>query len=192
MELFERYGPFFTVAVHSREPAAPWRPVAQLADSSATEDRIRAVQRALGSTARVATSVAQLSLVARLASPALAASVRLGQPVSLAGWYWQPPLTTPFALSMPADPAPGALVDGSIRELAENLPGLPKRVGWGNVASALNTAALLLGPAGYSFAELALAAIPTEPGPIGPGFRRGSCCLLYQAGRPLCGDCVLA
>lgn len=78
------------------------------------------------------------------------------------------------------------------------------RVLWGNVASAVNTAAAQvarqrpdLAPeawlaAGHLLADPRLRA---ESCPPGPGFRRASCCLYYRLtpGEPaaICGDCVL-
>jgi len=191
MQWFSELGPFFTVAVHRPPPGPPWRPVFELPASAALSERIAEVQAALSSDRRVASSVAQLSVAARLLAPALALAVRDRRPVSLLDWYWQPPVAATFALSVPADPRPGSPLTGPVTALAAGLPGLPARVGWGNVASAINTAAVLLGPAAHPMAGQLLAGVPGEPTAVGPAFRRNSCCLLYRAGRPYCGDCVL-
>lgn len=78
------------------------------------------------------------------------------------------------------------------------------RVLWGNVASAVNTAAAQVAGQRPDLAEDAwLAAgrlfgspwLRDERHPPGPAFRRSSCCLFYrQPGNPsaVCGDCVLA
>jgi FhuF-like iron-sulfur protein/ferric iron reductase FhuF-like transporter len=78
------------------------------------------------------------------------------------------------------------------------------RVLWGNVASAVNTAAAQvarqrpdLAPQAWLAAGRLLAdpRLRTEPCPPGPRFRRSSCCLFYRLtpGEPaaICGDCVL-
>jgi ferric iron reductase protein FhuF len=78
------------------------------------------------------------------------------------------------------------------------------RVLWGNVASAVNTAAAQvarqrpeLAPDAWQAAARLLAdhRLGGESCPPGPGFRRSSCCLFYRLARgdpsALCGDCVL-
>jgi hypothetical protein len=78
------------------------------------------------------------------------------------------------------------------------------RVLWGNVASAVNTAAAQvarqrpeLAPDAWQAAARLLAdpRLHGEPCPPGPAFRRSSCCLFYllAPGNPaaFCGDCVL-
>ncbi len=78
------------------------------------------------------------------------------------------------------------------------------RVLWGNVASAVNTAAVQvagqrpdLAPEAWRAAGCLLAdpRLRGEPCPPGPRFRRSSCCLFYclTPGEPaaICGDCVL-
>ena len=191
MKLFGEYGPFFEVELHDGPPTAPWRSVADLPHAPEVAERIELVRRTLDGTERVAASVSQLSLIARLIAPALACSVRFGRSIGLAGWYFQAPLTSTFALSIPRDPTPGPILAGPIQGLIDTLGQVPARSALGNVASAVNTATLLIGRSAYPYAERVLASLPGEPGPIGRNFRRGSCCLIYQAGRPYCGDCVL-
>jgi ferric iron reductase protein FhuF len=78
------------------------------------------------------------------------------------------------------------------------------RVLWGNVASAISSAAGQIAAQRPGLAEAAWAAarefaghpqLSQERAVPGPGFRRSSCCLIYQltAGpaRAICGDCVL-
>lgn len=191
MQLFGEYGPFFEVGLHHAPPPAPWSPVSTLAESRAVTERVAAVRQSLNTSARVAGSVAQLSLVARLIAPALACSVRYRRLIGLTGWYWQGSLHSTFSLSIPDDPTPGSPLSGTIRDLTERLTAVPARSATGNIASAINTATLLIGRAAYPYAEQLLAELATEPGPIGFSFRRNSCCLLYQADRPICADCVL-
>jgi hypothetical protein len=166
---------------------------------------------------RVAASVTQLGLVARVVAPALAAQA-LGQPLDLRldGLWWQDTLGGPLPLSVPqpaagppaTPPAPaGALIVEVIAPItAATAAAAPvsERVLWGNVASAVNGAAGQLARARPELAAAAWATaaaffrhprLGTEPGPPGPSFRRSSCCLIYRlvpgpAGA-VCGDCVL-
>lgn len=178
---------------------------------------------------RVAASVAQLGLVARLVSPALALAAVDGTVLGtdLARLHWQPLLGGAFPLSLPdtalvagrspvrqpagelAGGLAAGLLDGPVRALvtATEAFGVSPHILWGNVASAVNGAAVALtasAPAAVSgrareIAELLLRQ-PLLRGSCGPDqgsgrFRRRSCCLIYRAapGRAggLCGDCVL-
>jgi hypothetical protein len=200
--MLEEFGPFFAISLHAAPPPMPWRPLDQLDSAPELTDRVSEVQDSLGTDRRVAASVAQLGLVARLVAPVLAAAARHGVLLELADGYWQPPLTSTFALSLPAGTAPvsaGALADcvqhGPVAELSTaigRLGSVSPRVLAGNVASAVNGAALQLGPAAYPAAAGMLAGIPGEDAQPGPGFRRRSCCLRYRvAGAGYCGDCLL-
>lgn len=209
--MLEEFGPFFAISLHAACPPAPWRPLADLPTAAELAGRVRQVRDSLGCDRRVAASIAQLGLVARLVSPVLAAAVRHGVLLDLGGGCWQPPLDSTFALSLPepgrasilADVPAGALAGvvskGPVAELAAaigRLGAVSHRVLAGNIAAAVNGAALLLGPASYPAAAdmLAdmLAGIPGEPSRPGPAFRRRSCCLCYRlAGAGYCGDCVL-
>jgi len=100
------------------------------------------------------------------------------------------------------------LLDGAIAPVTAAVARLVPvswRVLWGNVASAVNTAAAQvarqrpdLAPEAWRAACLLLAdpRLPAESCPPGPRFRRSSCCLFYRLapGEPaaICGDCVLA
>ena len=77
-------GPFFAVKAHrpGAVPVLPWRPLADLTTPSALRDRIGVIRSALSGRAgcapedielRVAASVTQLGVVARLVAPVLAA-----------------------------------------------------------------------------------------------------------------------
>jgi hypothetical protein len=218
-------GPFFAVDFHrvGGLPVPPWRPVGELLSlSEALRDRVavtRAVLAARGDLAvaaiepRVAASAVHLGIVARLTAPALGAAV-LGRPLDLRpdSLWWQDVSGGPVPLSIPA---PGrvpvdwervlfdALLAPVTAAIARLVP-VSSRVLWGNVASAVNSAAAQIArqrpdladtgwqAAGRLFASPALRA---ERHPPGPGFRRASCCLFYRLapGSPsaVCGDCIL-
>jgi hypothetical protein len=170
-------GPFFAVDAHAAiEP--PWRPMSELVEvPEALLARVRAVRTALANgrppevvELRVAASVAQLGLVARLVAPVLGVAVLSGQvlDVELARIGWQPVLGGAFPLSLPRDDLGGMALKGSIdprssREVAEAIGGqvldgpvrelvgavrgivtVSPRVLWGNVASAVNGAASMI------------------------------------------------
>jgi hypothetical protein len=178
-------GPFFAVDTHGPGAAVrpPWRPLRELVDRPERLDaRIHAVRTALATSAgrpvdaidhRVATSVAQLGLVARVLAPTIGA-IALGcladGPDDL---WWQDQLGGPFPLSM-AGPSPGlsrgsgSSLDPSRSPSSGTAPGdawfpgslvdllttatvdrfrVAPRVLWGNVASAANSAARLVAAA---------------------------------------------
>jgi hypothetical protein len=179
---------------------------------------------------RVAASTLQLGLAARLVSPALGAAV-LRRPLDLrpGGLWWQEVTGGPVPLSVPVlagknrdrdsgpdpDCGPGTAVGDWDRLLFDEmltpvtaaiarLVPVSGRVLWGNVASAVNTAARqvvrqrpdLAGDAWQAAARLfASPALRGERNPPGPAFLRSSCCLFYRLapGDPsaICGDCVL-
>ena len=176
---------------------------------------------------RVAVSAVHLGLVARLIAPALGAAV-LGCPLDMrpGGLWWQDQLGGPAPLSVPAptcgpspgqaggpgrEPVPGEwdrlLLDETVAPVTAAvalLVPVSGRVLWGNVASAVNAAALQLArqrpdlagdawrAAGRLFASEWLRAERHAPG---PAFRRSSCCLFYRLApgnrSAVCGDCVL-
>jgi hypothetical protein len=175
---------------------------------------------------RVAASVLHLAFVARLASPVIAAAAISGRlaSVQLDQLWWQPTLGGAFPLSMPPGQDAGCDSDQELAAavVSEMLDGpigaLTAVIGYrfatsplvlsGNVASALNGAIGVVRRAYPQSAERlaamaaqmhARAELRTEAGEFGPGFRRRSCCLIYQAaGRGartlesrVCGDCVL-
>ena len=202
MRLLSECGPFFAIWLHAGRPAAPWRPLAELPGSVELAEWIGRLQAELGSDRRVAASIGQLALAARLLSPVLAAATRHHVLLDLGTGYWRPPLgsTVALSLAMPAGPAePAALSrvvnDGPVAGLTAaigRLGSVSGRVLAGNLASAVNGAALQLGAASYPMAAGLLAGIPSEPDQPGPGFRRSSCCLRYRlAGAGYCGDCLL-
>lgn len=225
METLAGLGPFFAVDTHGDgAPPPPWRVMSELVDDPAVlRDRVDAVRAHLAGAGgrvvpRVAASVAQLGLVARLVSPTMALALdggRLPSP-DLTDTWWQPEPGGAFPLSLalsrppggPAVDAVAAVLDGPVRLLVEAARAfsVPTGVLWGNVASAVNGAAVVLTRARPDLADaaddLVAELLTSEPlrdtGIRRRGdFRRRSCCLIYQAAprdapRQVCGDCVLA
>lgn len=225
-------GPFFSVEMHHPRQVrpAPWQPLSELLGSAAAlAARIGTVRDSLARAAgcpasqielRVAASVTQLGIAARLISPALGSAV-LGVPVGIdAGLaYWVPAIGGPFQLSL-AVPAAASwpragsitaaarplteLLAGPIRALVEmTAPMVSRRVLWGNVGSAINGAAVMVStvrPALRGRAiEVSAAALRFPELATGyrgqptSSFQRNSCCLIYRiaANQQYCGDCIL-
>ena len=223
------FGPFFAVGSHppGAAPVPPWRLVSELTTpSERLSERIAAVRAAMAARTglpagdidpRAAASAVQFGVLARLVAPALGAAVlgwRLDMPP--AELWWRDETGGPVPLSVPAPPAsraePGEwdqrLLDeliGPVTAATAALVPLSGRVLWGNVASAVNAAAIQVASqrpdlaAGAWRAAARLFASPrlsTEREQPGPAFRRSSCCLFYRlvpGGGPaaLCGNCVL-
>ncbi|QRP43184.1 (2Fe-2S)-binding protein [Amycolatopsis sp. FDAARGOS 1241] len=213
--------PFFTFGTHTAgdEPAASWRPLAEVLDDGPVlrerVARVRAVLAAGGGDVelRVAASVAHLGLAARLLSPALALAAE-GKGPDYAGAWWQPEVGGAFPLSLPAPKKTADVVghfarhvlDGPIARLDHALGAfsVAAAIRRGNVASALNGAATMLRqehPEWTSEVDTIVEqifALPVLAGTFtreGGRFRRRSCCLIYRAAPdhdgPKCGDCVL-
>ena len=220
-------GPYFAVEVH--RPGSPlrppWQPLGELVGSpEALAGRIGEVRERLAAAAgrpaadvefRVAASIAQLGLCARLLSPALGAAAA-GQVLSVdaAQARWVPALGGPFRLSL-ADTAvaaeagaagTAALLAGPITQIVRAVEAMAvsPRVLWGNVASAVNGAATMIAAARPDLAgpaaEAAAAMLRYPPlagtyrGHPLRGFRRRNCCLIYRLSPSppaYCGDCVL-
>ncbi len=224
LEYLASFGPFFAVGAHrpGTGASAPWRPLRELTEPTGPlRARVEAVRAALAISSgrpaeaiepRVAASVTQLGLVARLLAPAVAAAASgRGLDMRLGELWWQDTLGGPVPLSVPAtvgaSPPLVTLLEEVIAPLTaatSSLVSLSPRVLWGNVASAANTAAAqvaaqrpdLGGPAWAEAATVfASARLSGERQRPGPAFRRSSCCLIYRAAadgpRSLCGDCVL-
>jgi hypothetical protein len=194
-------------------------------DPRTLDDRVTRVRAALaggrspdGVDLRVAASVAQLGLVARLVAPTIAApALEIGLVAMVPNdCWWQDELGGPFPLSIalsaqrPAEPLgrrhridPIGGVIESITTAIATAYGVPSRTVWGNIASATNSAAQMitrsrpdLGPHVHGVADMILADPRIEGGGLksGPSFRRTSCCLIYRLdarASPVCGDCVL-
>ncbi|OHU28623.1 (2Fe-2S)-binding protein [Mycobacteroides chelonae] len=223
MSAFEvsAFGPFFAVETHDTgdAPIPPWRPVAELTDGShALADRIERVRSNLAARIavspadidpRVAGSVAHLGLVARILAPTVAAAAcdepRISQqPHEL---WWQDELGGPFPLSVVMRMGEDSAITGSVVEsITEGVmehAGVSDRVLWGNVGSAVNSAARLIASsrpeltdAAREVADSYLRDPRIDDGTqrARPDFRRRSCCLIYQLTddrSAVCGDCVL-
>jgi hypothetical protein len=220
-------GPYFAVEVH--RPGSPlrppWQSLGELTGSpGALVGRIGEVRERLAAAAgcpaasvefRVAASIAQLGLCARLLSPALgAAATGRTLPVDVGQARWVPALGGPFRLSLAeaavateaGTAATAALLAGPITQVVRAVEAMAvsPRVLWGNVASAVNGAAAMIAAARPDLADAAAetaAAMLANPALTGTfqgrplrGFRRRNCCLIYRLSpeRPAyCGDCVL-
>ena len=217
-----RFGPFFGLdAIDSA--TADWRPVSDLVDDPQLLDsRVRRVRAALVAPGaepdqivalRVAASVTQLGLCARLVAVSLASAVD-GLPLpTVSRLAFQDRLGGPYPLALiggehqpAAGPWPTALVD-LVRPLVVAVGTayrLSPRVGWGNVASALVSAASLIATAEPGMREratdltadaLGRAELHNTMAKDRRGrLRRRSCCLIYRVAGPtptFCGDCVL-
>lgn len=186
--LGRRFGPFFELTLVGGRPDGGWEAFAELVDPAgqALARRVSAVRAALAAgrgiaeaavEERVAASVAQLGLAARLVAPALAATVLTGaaprlDPLRL---YWRDELGGPFPLALdtgvpsPADVGPaeptsagpgGSFADGVLRPLVDPVVDAAARryavsrtVLRGNVASAVAGAAGMIGAAEPGLAE---------------------------------------
>ena len=207
-------GPYFAVDVHrpGAPPRPPWQPLGELIGSpDALAGRIGEVRERLAAAAgcppasvefRVAASIAQLGLCARLLSPALgAAAAGRALPVDIAQARWIPALGGPFRLSLPdtvleagaagtgaagtgaaAGPAATAdLLAGPITQIVRAVQAMAVSplVLWGNVASAVNGAATMIAAARP---DLASSAARAAAALLGQPVLAGT----YQ-GRPLKG-----
>lgn len=214
-------GPFFAVETHvyGAPVPPPWQPMTVLiTETDVLAARVEAVRTALANRAsrqpeaidiRVAASVAHLGLVARLLAPMIGA-ITLGCPPlswSVDDLWWQNTVGGPYRLSV----TPGSMlevlgagpaVEAITTAIAERYR-MSHQVLWGNVGSAANSAARLIGiarPDLTATAHAAADALLTDPridrGAVraGPLFRRRSCCLIYRIANDhgaACGDCVL-
>ena len=216
------FGPFFAVQTHGAGAAAPapWQPLDTLLGSAtALAARISAVRDSLAAAAgcpasqielRVAASVAQLGIAARLISPVLGSAV-LGVPLGIdAGQArWVPAIGGPFPLSLARSgdagrlgrPQPAGLAE-AVEPLTELLAGpagalvhmtapmVSRRVLWGNVGSAINGAATVISttrpPLRPAAVQVSAAALRFRElagsyrGQPTTSFQRRNCCLIYR------------
>ncbi len=216
------FGPFFAVQTHWAGAAAPapWQPLDTLLGSAtALTARISAVRDSLAAAAgcpasqielRVAASVAQLGIAARLISPVLGSAV-LGVPLGIdAGQArWVPAIGGPFPLSLARSgdaarlgrPQPAGLAE-AVEPLTELLAGpvgalvhmtapmVSRRVLWGNVGSAMNGAATMISntrpPLRPAAVQVSAAALRfpelagSYRGQPTTSFQRRNCCLIYR------------
>jgi hypothetical protein len=210
-------GPFFAVETHPVHagPSAPWQPFSSLIEGPGLRERVLATRAALAAGAagevelRVAASVTQLGLAARLLSPVLAAAVLAGVDLDVdpGRVWWQPVLGGPVPLSLPlavggAEPLSGPIA--ALTAATQGICAVSPTVLWGNVASAVNGATTMIvagRPELTATARAHAAGVLRRPPlnvadpRVGPGFRRTSCCLIYRVnpGRAaaVCGDCIL-
>ena len=213
-------GPYFAVDVHrpGAPPRPPWQPLGDLTGSpDALAARIGEVRERLAAAAgcppasvefRVAASITQLGLCARLLSPALgAAAAGRALSVNIAQARWIPALGGPFRLSLAdtaleaaavgssaaaGQAATAGLLAGPITQIVRAVQAMSvsPRVLWGNVASAVNGAATMIAAARPDLtapaAETAAAMLRHPPltgtyqGRPFQGFRRRNCCLIYR------------
>lgn len=201
-------GPYFAVdtCAPSGEPRSPWLLLSD-STSRATSlvDHYRQVQTVLATRAgrpvhlRVAASTGHLGLVSRLVCASMGAAA-LGFRLDLSTVWWRPTLGGPLPMLLPADAIGPPGTDTTWRTLVAALTeataqlSVSRQVLRGNVDSAVNAAAAAIGATRPDLAASALAAARHLLVDTGPGFRRRSCCLIYQAAPPtvhsLCGDCV--
>jgi hypothetical protein len=189
------YGPFFALETAAGDG---WRPFAgDLGDRTAQTQSELERRFDHSVEPQVAASLAHLSLVARLISPALAIAGLTGTVPDLrtANVRWKPRLGGPPPLAvLDATLHPLArfheLVLATVDDMGEALV-RSAHIRRGNVASAVASAGRLCPPAAALAAGLLAELEPTSRDP--QGFRRTSCCLYYRldprAG--VCGDCVL-
>jgi ferric iron reductase protein FhuF len=170
-------GDFFAVETHPLGSAlvGPWRSMDSIvSDPSVLQARVEQVQAALvqaagsrpdGVEVRVAASVTQLGLTARLIAPVLAVAVLTGRvlDLELTRIRWQPKPAGAFPLSFPADAirdghAAGAdrrrvakritsqVLNKAIAQLVDATAALSvsRLVLWGNVASAVHGATAMI------------------------------------------------
>lgn len=204
-------GPFFAT-VEGPLPDG-FRPLRELAGAEFWERRINEVGHRLRTEEpRVAASVAQLGLAARLWSVALGTAALAGVVPELGPdrAYWRLPkggtleLWVPDVRSgEPAETLHAVVVTENLAPIAaaiRSVTPVAERLLWGNAASALAGVLRVLGPAGPAARARAVRLVgellewPPLRGGGGPAgaFRRTTCCLYYRVpGGGLCGDCVL-
>jgi hypothetical protein len=171
------------LALETPEDLDGWSALSALTEPGRLRDRARSVQASFGGgPLRAAASVDFLGVTSRVVSPVLAAIVAHGTApaLSLSTLWWRPAVPGPMRLASTAIGRADSLTDAVLAPVVVPLVAvyastfsLSRKVLWGDVASALNGAALALGRGR-------------------PGFRRRSCCLLYRLPHGgTCGDCVL-
>jgi hypothetical protein len=160
-EALRALGPYFALEPPSATPG--WLPVAALVDSpEGLLHRAAAVREALGGDQvprRVAVSVAQLGLVARLLAPSFGAAVLERRLLDPYGGWWRPVLGGAMPLALSDEALAGPVVSGDLAaalhlQLVDEVLApvvahgvalsVSPQVLWGNVASAVNGAATMV------------------------------------------------
>ena len=174
--------------------------MAELTSPSVLRSRVDEARATLGDgPARAAASVDFLGVAARVLSPALAALVSSGRTplLSLDTVWWRAAVPGPMRLALTSTSRSAALDEAVIEPVLVPLVdayaamfALSRKILWGNVASALNGAAMTLRT--DVSAVLSSARLAGTARAMPPRFVRNSCCLLYRfPGAGTCGDCVL-
>ncbi|HEY2271689.1 MAG TPA: (2Fe-2S)-binding protein [Jatrophihabitantaceae bacterium] len=192
--------PYF--ALETPSSLSGWTALSVLADPAVLHERVARTRAALGvGPLRAAASVNFLGVASRVISPALPALVDSGvTPVlSLDTVWWRDAVPGPMRLAVTASSTSSSLVDAVVAPVLIPLLdayattfALSPMVLWGNMASAINGAAMQLGAASVAAGVLSAPPFEGTAQSLPPRFRRNSCCLLYRfAGAGMCGDCVL-
>jgi hypothetical protein len=209
-------GPFFRLELLDGMPAPGWRPAAEWYSSGLAAE-VASAARQLGTReSRVAASILQLGLAARLWSPVLGCGLLRGVVPDLSTLLVSTERPVRLGLAELAGwtaVAPGQLAAASAEVVGEQLTalaaGLPVRLAAGllrgNSASAMAGALGVLTSAWPGLTRPAAAVAQAllangdlrgtgelaDGGPL--SFRRRSCCLYYRIpSAGLCGDCCLA
>lgn len=182
------------------EPAdGGWRPWSQLYTRSGLEPEVADIARRLGGAEiRVAASTLQFSHAARVWTFALGVHFATGRPpdLSAAGLWWRGDGSTFEMLWTRPALGAGLATEVLTRQLtpyhAAMVGMVSERVLWGNAASALTGAALVLGRPADPIVGRLLAEPQLRDAYDPIARRRRSCCLFYRTNSlGLCGDCVL-
>ncbi|WP_093607729.1 (2Fe-2S)-binding protein [Streptomyces indicus] len=208
-------GGFFALRTESRPAGAPLAQV-YAGQHDALGFRVAKVRSAIGADeVRIAVSIAQLGLAARIWSVALGAAALLGRVPELdpATLYWDPDASSPDDLALttagtrPVEDLAEVVLERHLVPLGAALHArfrISDRLLWGNAGSALAAAdreirrwARRTGDAEAAERAGALAARLFEDPRLrgtgayeGESFRRRSCCLYYRIpGGGVCGDC---
>jgi hypothetical protein len=227
LDLAAEVGPFFVLDRWT--PDAGWRPLTELVEQPhVLVERVAAAREMLAERSRVGVdeieqrataSIVFLGLAARLVSPAFACAALADRvpELHLDALWWQPVLGGPWPLARSGitDSVPsGDLADdldarilqpivAPVLEAFGRTFALSPQVLWGNVASSLAGALMMLRAARPDRAAQATRLVGQlldhrtlagtgDLDPSAPSFVRRSCCLFYRVpGAGICGDCVL-
>ena len=190
------------LALETPSSLSGWTALSSFVDPAMLRDRAARTHAVLGDgPMRAAASVDFLGVASRVVSPALVSLVGSGTTpmLSLDTVWWRDAVPGPMRLALRAASRTSSLVDAVVTPVLVPLLdayartfALSRRVLWGDVASALNGAAVLLGAAPVVAALLSAPPFVGTARSLPPRFRRNSCCLIYRfPGAGMCGDCVL-
>lgn len=176
-----------------------WLPWSRLFDRSSLEPEVADMARRLGGAdTRVAASTLQFSHVARLWTFALGVLIATGRPPDLRAesLRWRGDGSTFEILWAKPHPADSVATEVLHHQLIPYHRAMrtmvSERVLWGNAASALTGAALVLGHPWHPIVTELLAQPQLRDAYDPVSRRRRSCCLFYRTNSlGLCADCVL-